>query len=1043
MTTTPLADQEQRQRFVGQHDRNFSVVASAGSGKTRAITDRLVALAQNPESTAWLPSLVVVTYTNRAADEMRQRARQALLDSGANVRVLAAFGHVFFGTIHSFCLKLLREHGHFLGLPTRLDLVADDEALWREFIQHQSTLGTALTPAQRRDLLRLAPARRLLELGRLAAADLTVAGPAELPPFDFSSVYAYTAKGSAAKTIPGIQERLRAWERAWQEETGYLPLPTSSSKAQEFAALWRDALSPIREWMRKSALQVGADLATTYQRFRLARGVVTFDDQVQLALNLLRHPEAGPLLRHKGYRIILDEAQDTDPVQFSVLLELARPAEATGIWPLVNTDPPRPGHFSMVGDFQQSIYGKRADLSFYRQVHDALVASGAGESLKFSVTFRLDDQLIDGVNRTFPAVFDPTSGQVEFVSLHARPGVLPGQIVRLPISPLLEPEKPNLVQKMKHESEELAEWIATAGLAALRARAWGEVAIICPRTRWFAPLRDALRQKGLDVQIQSERELRGDTPAFAWLTALVTIMADPADSFEVAGVLRELYGLSDHDLAVHADGNGDRLHLASGHPGFVGAALEELHLLRERILPLPLFAAVEEIIHTTRLADRLAALPDDIAGEYHVQLEALLTAAATEEVDGAGLIEFAARLKADFSATREVRGSRPGAIQLITGHKAKGSEWDAVIVPAFAREVYPFSPRYPYILRDPASGEMLVALDSDEVQGELKDLVAQRNRQEQERLLYVALTRARHTLVLVDDLQLFGGKNGPGKNAQAALFRCGLNAANAEHFANWPQDPRPCAQTARWHAERKATPPLASTLLDLAPTPSGLLDQARARAARFIKRNPSALVIGAELHASAKVTTADLDTLARYGTWWHLLMETLDWNAPLEAWDTTFAEAMVDTPDEVRANREWAAFRAQIESGGPLAQAMRGPGLVRQIEMPFLWRMTETECLEGIMDVAVYDPKEKEWLILDWKTNPIDASDLPELHEHYRPQLSAYWHALTDATGAKVRAALYSTVCAAWLPYTTEELKEQWAAIVNQPESIAEAIAED
>ena len=73
--STP-SDQPQRDRFITELERNFSVVASAGSGKTRAITDRIVTLARHEHARDWLPALVVVTYTNRAAAEMQQRARQ-------------------------------------------------------------------------------------------------------------------------------------------------------------------------------------------------------------------------------------------------------------------------------------------------------------------------------------------------------------------------------------------------------------------------------------------------------------------------------------------------------------------------------------------------------------------------------------------------------------------------------------------------------------------------------------------------------------------------------------------------------------------------------------------------------------------------------------------------------------------------------------------------------------------------------------------------------------------------------------------------------
>ncbi|HXM74407.1 MAG TPA: UvrD-helicase domain-containing protein, partial [Chthoniobacterales bacterium] len=66
-------DHSARRRFAEELDRNFSVVASAGSGKTYAITERIVQLARAPNALDILPKLVVVTFTHRAADEMQQR----------------------------------------------------------------------------------------------------------------------------------------------------------------------------------------------------------------------------------------------------------------------------------------------------------------------------------------------------------------------------------------------------------------------------------------------------------------------------------------------------------------------------------------------------------------------------------------------------------------------------------------------------------------------------------------------------------------------------------------------------------------------------------------------------------------------------------------------------------------------------------------------------------------------------------------------------------------------------------------------------------
>ncbi len=96
-----------------------------------------------------LPRLVVVTFTNRAADEMQQRTRHAFCSKKLGEEIHTAFNRAFFGTIHCFCMKLLTNYGHYLGLPTPLEFVTDDEDFWEEFVQHQTRTGHSLGEKER------------------------------------------------------------------------------------------------------------------------------------------------------------------------------------------------------------------------------------------------------------------------------------------------------------------------------------------------------------------------------------------------------------------------------------------------------------------------------------------------------------------------------------------------------------------------------------------------------------------------------------------------------------------------------------------------------------------------------------------------------------------------------------------------------------------------------------------------------------------------------------------------------------------------------
>src|SRR6476661_1434232 len=626
-------DESVRARFATELDRNFSVVASAGSGKTTAITERILSIARSPNAAEILPRLVAVTFTNRAADEMQQRTRQALLQENLRQEVQTAFNRAFFGTIHSFCMKLLTDFGHYLGLPAPLKLVEDDDDLWQEFAQNQTRIGRSLGEKDRAMLLRFVQARDLMELARRArSAVLEVPGLTPCPPPDFAKIYSQSAKGKGNDNIARSQAELREWEKRFAGDWEYLRGQVCFTAANaRFTQLWQEKFAPLRKWICAAATCVAAEVQRDYLNFRLDHGLVTYDDQIALAKELLQHPIAGPRVREEDFRVILDEAQDTAPAQFDVLLEASRPAAAQGTWLETQTDPPRPGHFCMVGDFQQSIYRKHSELKYYRQVHDALIASEGGEELELSVTFRLDEKQLEFVNATFREILNEENGQVRFVELRPRPDILPGKVIRVPLGKeLLKETDKRDYQKARVEAESLARWIKEAGLEKLSADSWREVAILCPRKAWLQTIAAALRRVDLPVALQSERDVNGDSPAYAWLTALLTIMTDPRNAYEIVGVLRDIFGASDHDLAVFSEGQKARFRIDEivSATGRISSVLHTLAEIRQRAEGLALFDAVTLIIGQTQLRERLLLLPATEFGDLARELDALLAQAA-------------------------------------------------------------------------------------------------------------------------------------------------------------------------------------------------------------------------------------------------------------------------------------------------------------------------------------------------------------------------------------------------------------------------------
>jgi ATP-dependent helicase/nuclease subunit A len=1044
-------DQAARDRFAQTLDRNFSVIAAAGSGKTRAVTDRIAHVAQASDAVRLLPRLVVLTFANRAADEMQQRAREKIVLAKPRPEILAAFNRAWFGTIHAFCLKLLNDYGHSLGLPAPLELITDDADLWNEFVQQHTHVGRSLSPKNRAQLLRLASMRHIMELGRQAGSALLLPGEeCACPEIELDDVYRAARAVKKTDTIGNSIAQLQAWEKGYREATGFLRWPVCSTKAQGIDKIWEQAFVPLRRWVNQTAICVAAEVQRDYRNFRLERGVVTYADQIALADELLQHPEAARRIRQLDPLVILDEAQDTDPAQFSVLLEITRPPEATGRWLETKIDPPRPGSFSMVGDFQQSIYHDRADLAHYQRVHDALVAADAGEAVTFSVTFRLDQRQLDFVNATFGDILNGDAGQVKFVELQPRPNVLPGQVIRLSLSADLRKGKEKLKDRQvaRIEAGELARWLKEQGPEKLRARNWREVAILCPRRDWLRTTAIALRKIGLPVEVQSESDLQADSPAYAWLTALCTIMVEPQNHYEIVGVLREVYGLSDHDLAVFSEGYGDRFQIEAPRAasGMVSSQIGELMEIRRSIQQLPVFAAVEQLINRTALRARLASLPSEDFKDPVGDLDTLVTLAAESAASGATLADFAERLRSDMERQRPARLSDKDAIQLITAQKAKGSEWDAVIVPFLSRRITGFSPRYPSIIRVPGKDEVIAALHKEDREEEIKEATKILRRQEMERLLYVAVTRARHTLVLALDRNLFSPVHDRlAVESQLKYLRGDKGETSCVTLDALSPTAELCDETLR--ATAKSTEPAVTPAFTFGPLDSSVIRRARERAADFIrKQNPSdyeelpELPSGSAPRRAAALTLSGADNPATlYGSWWHTLFQHFPWTGNPQQWQTAFAALQSSSPDPDRSRREWKLF-ANASPASALAKFLARPAIVTHTELPFLWRMSDQACVEGVIDLLLVDPDGDQCLLVDWKTNRVDRDDVEKLQQRYRPQIAAYWKAVREITKLEVQAGIFATALGKFLPYDADELETEWERLQALPLSVAASL---
>jgi ATP-dependent exoDNAse (exonuclease V) beta subunit len=993
-----LADAFHRQRFVEVHDKNISVIAPAGVGKTRSLVDRIVQLAGQPHAEDLLPRLVVVTFSVAAAQEMQSRARVALRGARLKLGVQRAFQQTFFGTIHSFCVRLLSRFGHYLGLPGALTLPRSEEELWERFLIHGARRDPAAEP-ELHDLFHFFTVEELYGLGRTVSPGPegrleAMALPEAQRLLNFATAGLHP---STRKAVGVRQEALVRWADSWAKGERFQPLPTCCENPPEFVELWRETFAPLNDWLRRGALEFGRRVANDFAAFRLHEGVMTYDDQVRLALEALRTDPVREELRRERWSVLLDEAQDTDGSQFEVLARVA------GLVP--ETPGQAPGQtFCIVGDFQQAIWAPRSDLKAYQEIHVNMVREPAGLAVELTVTFRCDRAIIDFVNRIFDPLLDHAEGQAKFVPLQPRDAAGEGQVVRwtCPVPPA-DDEKLTTEKRARHEAQFVAGEMKRIGCAGLGAENWKDVAILCPRRDWLHVMDGALRAAGIETQLHSGDESQAGSTPRAWLTALVWIAAHPEDRFEIAGVLRDIFGVADEAMALFTGGDGDllRLDLPARHDRREDEVAEALAILRragEGIAALPLHQAARQLMDRTRLRDRVVSLGEETPPLIDREFGELLAQVDERAAQGATLSELARELRDSLGeispAGEEIRD---GAVQLYTWHKSKGLEWQTVIVPFIFRSFGDKPTSYPRVIL--RAGQEIVYRDSADYEAGAKALVEERARQQFQRLLYVACTRPKHTLLLIDDEVVFEDAKPVFSYGAAKLLRIDEEPARAVWRA-LPAEihPRPPAARATAAAPELIPPypalepeDVAAALVRARDIPERITPHALAH------RPPPE----AEPEAAAERDEPSPDSPAiLYGTWWHETMETLPWTRPREAWDAHLGEAIRNSPQPERARREWEILR-----GSEFARWLAEPGRIIHRELPFLWPV-DTRCIEGVIDLAVFSPAEGRWRVVDWKTNRTDAASLLAI---YRGQVQAYVDAVRALLDAPVEGGLYLT----------------------------------
>ena len=759
-----LAPNPEQQTAIEAEGRVF-LSAGAGTGKTAVLVERFVRAVCDRGID--VGSVLVITYTRKAAGELRVRIRRELRERGRHDLARELDG-AWIATIHGFCARLLRTYPFEAGLDPRFRELdgaqasvlageafaeALDEFCAREEPERLQLLATYGTAALRRmligvyDTLRSAGRELVLELGERAPLServealreasrclATDAGATELQRTNAAGVLDLLAGSPPPDRLVDLSaHKVRGSERTASYEEARKVVEQSA--LDELAIRDRDLLQALLE-----------GFARAYDAAKRREGVLDFEDLQLNARDLLRSNERIREREHLRFAaIMVDEFQDTNRLQCELI-------------DLVAVGPAKPELF-FVGDEFQSIYGFRhADVQVFRERRES-----EGGGLALVRNYRSRPEVLAAVNHLFQDEFGDG-----FQPLAAS-GEFPDPVFGHPVE-LLVTEKETYADTGVHWRRAEARHIArrVRELVDEGAATPGEIVLLFAAGTDADAYEEELRQAGLPTYRATGRGYFGQQQVVDLLSYLLLLQNRYDDQALVAVLASPFVGVS-NDALVLIRRAASKRPLYTGIEKSLPPELDErdAQLIRAflqryerlvRSLPrLPLERLCEQIVSEHDYD--LAVLTQWDGRRRYANLRKLARLARSyEELRGPnleGFVRFVRDQEAvgakELEAVAEEEGS--DSVRLLTIHAAKGLEFKVVVVADAGRdkrapdgdEILALSDgRFGFKVADPATSKRRGAFDYDEV----RQAREEEDRAERLRLYYVAMTRAVDRLIV-------------------------------------------------------------------------------------------------------------------------------------------------------------------------------------------------------------------------------------------------------------------------------------------------------
>ncbi|WP_435924139.1 UvrD-helicase domain-containing protein [Paenibacillus sp. DYY-L-2] len=1079
-----LNDQIVRERISSDLDTTFLVEAGAGSGKTTSLVGRMLATIESGK--AKVEQIAAITFTRKAADELRSRFRlevEKRIRTASNPELerletaLKEIDRCYIGTIHAFCGRLLRERPIEACVDPMFRELEEEEALalqdqcWDEYLMQLKSRDEDLLVPELEELhvqieelkevyrkvsgyrdvqVQTAPSLRPdFDVIRLSLPGLIEAAypyiPTVQPEKGWDNLQLMIKEGRREITLHGLEEDRRILQLAFLFERSIKVVQSrwtdkSTGKViQERFQDWQVTvlfpfLNAWREYLYPRLIEQVLPAIRFCEQRRNQLGVMDFQDLLMRAAKLLReHRHVREYFGRKYTRLFVDEFQDTDPIQAEIMFRLTGGDTAENDWRKLT---PKPGSLFVVGDPKQSIYRfRRADISIYNFVKNKLAV--CGECVQLTSNFRSVHAIGQFVNSEFRPRFPEreTEHQAAYAEMETQmpnpnpndwngkfTGVLHGTAVIT--HEKMSGGKAAIAEADANRIARYIAWACAGNLQIQERSGEGYVYrqavpgdfLVLLKQKEFLPLyAEYLELYGVPAVTA------GGAPVYEEIGILVLLaqcLNDPNDKIALLAAIRGIFGVTDNALYHYKMEGFPLTYLFLPEREKVSVisisvfdALERLARYRRQVGLLPAWAAMMSIVEDLGLLP-LAVGRQGGLGRAGTVLQ-LLQKVHSDLRASAGWAELTALLF-NFAEEGKLEGShllagQQNAVRLMNLHKAKGLEASVVFLAAPCGNSDHDASEYVDRSGPEALGHFVISRK----RGYQKEIIAQppgwkelaeRERvymlAEQDRLLYVAATRAKQLLVI---------SRYPDKPAidPWSGFAESLRKAPELEDVEWePVLPE---------AYRGGADDEGKEQLDIGSKGESVREKLS------IPTYRSASVTELAKHAGTQPPRPLEGRGLAFGSTVHRSIELLGKGRGMDELDAYIAVIAEEEGLDSRFMREVKNMLEEVKESQIWRRALAANTMLQ--ELPFRTMMIDVVnarnilngdlggnepngkapdlLLKGVVDLLFEE--EDGWVIVDFKTDMYVDGQLGLFSDFYRPQVQAYASELERAFGLKVK----------------------------------------